>query len=206
MLLVSLTQVHDSTPSGVRVAAGGHGAELASVPIDRTGTSARASRSALRLLPPEDVTTTEAPTTTVAPTTTAAPTTTVRATTTTVRVAAKTVATTAKPTTTTAKPTTTTAKPTTTTAPPTTTTTVAKNSQEGDASFYDPSSPEQCAHRTIPLGTVLKVIDLSNGRSTTCVVSDRGPFVDGRIIDLSRDRFSQLEPTSTGVIHVRIEW
>lgn len=207
VLLVSLMQVHDATPNGVRVAAGDGGAEMSSAPLDRIGTLTRASRSGRSLLPAEDVTTTEAPTTT-APTTTMAPsTTTVKPVTTTTHVAAKAVtATTAKPTTTTARPTTTTVRPTTTTAPPTTTTTVPKQTQEGDASYYDAASPEQCAHRTIPLGTTIKVIDLSNGRSTTCVVSDRGPFVDGRILDLSRDRFSQLEPTATGVIHVRIEW
>ena len=142
-------------------------------------------------------TTTEAtlPPTTAAPVTTAAPTTTAKPTTTT-----------AKPTTTTAKPTTTTAKPTTTTAKPTTTTAAPSNSEEGDASFYRPADPAECAHRTLPFGTIVTVTSLENGNRTTCRVGDRGPFVEGRVIDLSVERFSELAPTSEGVVRVRIEW
>jgi len=42
-----------------------------------------------------------------------------------------------------------------------------------------------CAHRTARFGTVLRVTNLANGRSTHCRVNDRGPFVRGRSIDLS---------------------
>jgi len=42
------------------------------------------------------------------------------------------------------------------------------------------------AHRTLPFGTVVRVENLTNGRNTTLRINDRGPFIDGRIIDLSR--------------------
>jgi rare lipoprotein A (peptidoglycan hydrolase) len=141
-------------------------------------------------------TTTEPPTTTTAPptTTTAKPTTTT----------AKPTTTTAKPTTTTAKPTTTTAKPTTTTAP--TTTAPPSNVQEGKASYYAANAPEECAHRTLAFGTIVTVTNLENGNRTTCRVGDRGPFIDGRVIDLSEQKFAELAPLSEGVIDVRIAW
>lgn len=42
-----------------------------------------------------------------------------------------------------------------------------------------------CAHRTLPFGTRLRVTNVRNGRSVVVVVNDRGPFVRGRILDLS---------------------
>lgn len=42
-----------------------------------------------------------------------------------------------------------------------------------------------CAHRSARFGTVVRVLNLSNNRSTTCRVNDRGPFVRGRVIDVS---------------------
>lgn len=59
------------------------------------------------------------------------------------------------------------------------------------------------AHPTLPFGTRLKVE--RDGRSVQVVVNDRGPFVGGRELDLSRAAFAQLAPLGTGVIHVRIE-
>ena len=52
----------------------------------------------------------------------------------------------------------------------------------------------------------MRVTDLANGRTVTCRVADRGPYVSGRILDLAKTTFAQLAPTSTGVIQVRIEW
>ena len=43
-----------------------------------------------------------------------------------------------------------------------------------------------CAHRTFPFGTLLQVMNPKNGKSVVVRVNDRGPFVRGRIIDLSR--------------------
>jgi len=78
--------------------------------------------------------------------------------------------------------------------------------EEGSASFHDYANPRTCAHRTLPFGTVLTVTNLDNGKQTTCVVNDRGPYVAGRIIDLSKTSFSQIASTSTGVIRVSIDW
>ena len=78
-------------------------------------------------------------------------------------------------------------------------------SQTGPASWY-PAPPGTCAHQTLPMGTVVTVTDLGNGRQTTCKVEDRGPYQDGRIIDLSKATFAQLAPPSEGVIQVRITW
>ena len=79
------------------------------------------------------------------------------------------------------------------------------HSQTGGATYY--SAPDgTCAHRTLPFGTLVRVTDLANGRTVTCRVADRGPYVSGRILDLAKTTFAQLAPTSTGVIQVRIEW
>ena len=108
-------------------------------------------------------------------------------------------------------PTTTTVKPrpkptTTTTAKPTTTTTTAPpNVQTGSASWFQ-APAGTCAHRTLPMGTAVRVTNLANGLQVTCRVADRGPFVGGRIIDLDREDFDVIASTSQGVISVRIEW
>src|SRR5574337_506304 len=60
------------------------------------------------------------------------------------------------------------------------------------------------AHREIPLGSWVEVINLSNGRSLTVRINDRGPFVDGRIIDLSYAAASLLGVTGPGVVPVRV--
>ena len=64
-----------------------------------------------------------------------------------------------------------------------------------------------CAHRTLPMGTLVKVTRNYNGASATCRVDDRGPTVEtGRLIDLSTDTFEKLAATEAGLIDVRIEW
>ena len=62
----------------------------------------------------------------------------------------------------------------------------------------------QAAHKWLPFGTVVTVS--ANGQSTTAVITDRGPFVGGRIIDLSARSFSALAPLSRGVQNVCISW
>jgi rare lipoprotein A (peptidoglycan hydrolase) len=100
--------------------------------------------------------------------------------------------------------TTTTSRPRSTTTS-TTSTTSASNTQTGGASWYDYRSGE-CAHQTIAKGTVVTVTNLANGATTTCVVTDRGPYEDNRIIDLDRGTFDQIADSSQGVIQVRITW
>ena len=57
-----------------------------------------------------------------------------------------------------------------------------------------------------PFGTIVTVTNLANGKSVQCKVGDRGPWVDGRIIDLNPQEFGKIAPTSEGVIDVRISW
>jgi rare lipoprotein A (peptidoglycan hydrolase) len=102
--------------------------------------------------------------------------------------------------------TTTTVKPTTTTVRPTTTTTTApRNVESGEASWYQ-TFGGTCAHRSIPKGTLITVTNMANGLSVQCRVTDRGPFVDGRILDLDKEAFDNLAPPANGVIDVKIVW
>jgi rare lipoprotein A len=61
------------------------------------------------------------------------------------------------------------------------------------------------AHRTLPFGTVLKVTNLGNGRTSVVRINDRGPFVPGRGIDLSEQAARDLAMTGQGLARVRIE-
>ena len=102
-------------------------------------------------------------------------------------------------------------KPTPTTKPapkPTPTTAKAEfyNGQGGRASFYSAANAGSCAHRTLPKGTLVKVTNAANGTSVTCTVTDRGPYVDGRIIDLAKSDFERLSGSHVGVIDVLVEW
>ena len=80
------------------------------------------------------------------------------------------------------------------------------NSQSGIASWYEAAPSGTCAHRTLPKGTRVNVTNLGNGKRTSCVVADRGPYVDGYIIDLSKSNFTELAPLSDGIIKVTITW
>ena len=60
------------------------------------------------------------------------------------------------------------------------------------------------AHRTLPLGTAVRVTSLDNGRSVVVRIDDRGPFAKGRIIDLSRAAAEQLGMRGEGVARVRL--
>jgi rare lipoprotein A len=91
--------------------------------------------------------------------------------------------------------------------------------EEGLASWYGPDfhgKPTACgelydmwaetaAHKTLPLGTYVKVTNLENGRSTILRVNDRGPFVAGRIIDLSCRGAQDIGSYGKGLARVRVE-
>ena len=95
----------------------------------------------------------------------------------------------------------------------------AQNVQEGKASFYakkfsgrKTASGERlhhdsltCAHRTYPFGTQLKVTNPANGRTVIVRVTDRGPYVKGRIIDLSVRAARELGIISQGIAPVIVE-
>ncbi len=95
----------------------------------------------------------------------------------------------------------------------------AQKQQRGKASFYakkfngrKTASGERlhpdsltCAHRSYPFGTKLMVYNPANGRSVIVKVTDRGPFVRGRIIDLSWRAAKELDIISKGVAVVTVQ-
>jgi rare lipoprotein A len=97
--------------------------------------------------------------------------------------------------------------------------TYPKGSQTGIASWYGkdfhgrPTASGEiynmyamtAAHRTLPLGTFLLVTNLENGNSVKVTVNDRGPFVKGRIIDLSYSAFKRLDRPEKGTTRVMLE-
>jgi len=91
--------------------------------------------------------------------------------------------------------------------------------EEGNASWYgDPFNGRRAsngeiydmykltaAHRTLPFDTRVRVTNLNNGKSTTVRITDRGPFVEGRIIDLSLAAAREIDLVGPGVAPVRVE-
>lgn len=68
---------------------------------------------------------------------------------------------------------------------------------------FDPRS-NAAAHKTLPFGTVVRVTNLENGRSAVVEVKDRGPFVRGRIIDLTPRTAEHLDMTEDGTAPVTV--
>ncbi|MBO9152851.1 septal ring lytic transglycosylase RlpA family protein [Chitinophaga sp. GCM10012297] len=62
------------------------------------------------------------------------------------------------------------------------------------------------AHQTLPFGTKVKVTNLDNGKTIKVRVNDRGPFVSGRIIDLSKKAARKLGMVQAGVANVKIKY
>jgi rare lipoprotein A len=69
---------------------------------------------------------------------------------------------------------------------------------------YDMNKPT-AAHRTLPFGSLVLVTNLDNGRQTQVRITDRGPFVRGRIIDLSFAAARAIDMVGSGVARVRLE-
>lgn len=61
------------------------------------------------------------------------------------------------------------------------------------------------AHRTLPFDTMVRVTNLSNNKSTVVRITDRGPFVENRVIDLSMAAAREIESIGPGVVPVRLE-
>lgn len=94
-----------------------------------------------------------------------------------------------------------------------------RHAERGRASWYGPkfhgkrtASGEifnqwsmTAAHKKLPLGTIVRVKNLKNGRSVKVRINDRGPFVRRRIIDLSKGAAAKLGMIEDGVVRVRIE-
>ncbi len=103
--------------------------------------------------------------------------------------------------------------------PPSSSGTSKRITEEGNASYYADSfegrrtangetyaaAERTAAHRTFPFGTLLRVVNLTNGLATDVRVNDRGPFKDSRVIDLSRKAAEDLDLIRAGVARVRIE-
>jgi rare lipoprotein A len=66
-------------------------------------------------------------------------------------------------------------------------------------------SANTAAHKKLPFGTKVKVTNVKNSKSVIVRINDRGPFVRGRIIDLSSSAFNSIGNASSGVIDVKIE-
>ncbi len=61
------------------------------------------------------------------------------------------------------------------------------------------------AHKSLPFGSMVKVTNLANNQSVIVRINDRGPYVSGRLIDLSRKAAEELDMIRAGVIDVKIE-
>ena len=61
------------------------------------------------------------------------------------------------------------------------------------------------AHRTMPLGSIVRVVNLANGKHLHVRITDRGPYINGRILDLSHAAAVQLNMAHEGTAHVQIE-
>jgi len=91
--------------------------------------------------------------------------------------------------------------------------------QTGKASFYadkfegSPTASGEkyrhskltAAHKTLPFGTRVRVTNTGNNKSVEVVINDRGPYVDGRVIDLSRSAAIQLDFINAGLADVTVE-
>src|SRR5215813_1261374 len=85
----------------------------------------------------------------------------------------------------------------------------AEQATIGLASFYaatqSPSEEFTGAHRTLPFGTMVAVIRVDNGAQVVVRINDRGPFLKGRIIDLSKRAAEQLGMIGRGLARVHIQ-
>lgn len=91
-----------------------------------------------------------------------------------------------------------------------------KSAQSGKASWYGPgfhgkrtasgekfnSNAMTAAHRTLPFGTRVRVVNKKNGRSVVVRINDRGPYAHGRIIDLSRASAQAIGISGVGLVEM----
>ena len=61
------------------------------------------------------------------------------------------------------------------------------------------------AHRTLPFGTRLRVTHLGNGRDVVVEITDRGPFIKGRVLDLSYGAAKKLDMVRQGIAEVELQ-
>ena len=73
-----------------------------------------------------------------------------------------------------------------------------------DGEIYDMETLV-AAHRTLPFGTMVRVTNLGNGKTVDVRIIDRGPFVDGRVIDLSHAAAEAIGSVGPGIAQVRLD-
>ena len=103
---------------------------------------------------------------------------------------------------------------------PTTTKVAAASELEGLASYYaepyhgrktangetfDTYQAMTAAHRTLPFNTMVRVTNMSNGREVDVRINDRGPFIDGRVIDLSLRAAREIDLVRPGIAPVKLK-
>ncbi|AZG71547.1 septal ring lytic transglycosylase RlpA family protein [Shewanella livingstonensis] len=81
---------------------------------------------------------------------------------------------------------------------------IHQNKKTASGDLYQ-HNQKTAAHKKLPFGSNVKVTNTNNGKSVIVKINDRGPFVKGRIIDLSKSAFSSIGNLSTGLINVKIE-
>lgn len=97
---------------------------------------------------------------------------------------------------------------------------IGRGTETGIASYYSEnyngrktangeifhSSALTAAHKKLPFGTKVKVTNLSNGKTVKVRINDRGPFVQGRIIDLTKKAAKKLDMVNAGITKVTIRY
>jgi rare lipoprotein A len=78
------------------------------------------------------------------------------------------------------------------------------NRRGSNGEVYDMNAMT-AAHRTLPLGSIVRVTNLESDKSAMVRITDRGPFIEGRIIDLSQAAAKQIGLVQKGTGHVRVE-
>src|SRR2546426_10658753 len=97
---------------------------------------------------------------------------------------------------------------------------VSSNELEGIASYYaepyhgrrtasgeifDTYKELTAAHRTLPFNTLVRVTNKANGRAVDVKINDRGPFIDGRVIDLSLRAAREIDMVRAGIVPVKLK-
>jgi len=80
----------------------------------------------------------------------------------------------------------------------------AHGSQTASGEKFDPSDLT-AAHRTLPFGTRLRVTNVATGQSVTVRVNDRGPFIAGRVVDVSQSAAETLGLVGRGIAKVKLD-
>ena len=78
------------------------------------------------------------------------------------------------------------------------------NRRGSNGEVYDMNSMT-AAHRTLPLGSIVRVVNVQTGAAAIVRITDRGPFVEGRIVDLSKAAAKQIGMLQKGTTEVRLE-